>query len=295
MHVAVALTALFLLAPSARHERAAQQPSLTQGWRISGRARLASGVQPVVMRLDAGGWLGSTFQTEQDRAANRAARAATRGTWRVPGQVRGAAPTLCLRFTPELPEQCRSYSITAGRTGLRWGTLEFAPFNVTRADLAALAVEDARSALSTLPRPAPPPARARASAPVPRSEPRNTAAYRAMAARPTRADSLARCATAGAANQRACLYAHIAETDAPLNRAYADLINALRRRDRSREPASVRSLREEQRAWLIARDRACRPNRPSKALWAAARARCLGSKSDVRARELRRMLPAAAR
>ncbi|MEO8227374.1 MAG: hypothetical protein ABI637_08065, partial [Gemmatimonadota bacterium] len=128
MQAVLTLTALFLLAPPARREPAAQQPSLAQGWRISGRARLASGVQPVVMRLAAGGWLGSTFQTEQDRAANRAARAATRGSWRIPGQLRGALPALCLRFTPEMPEQCRSYIITAGGTGLRWGTLEFVPF-----------------------------------------------------------------------------------------------------------------------------------------------------------------------
>jgi uncharacterized protein YecT (DUF1311 family) len=108
----------------------------------------------------------------------------------------------------------------------------------------------------------------------------------------THADSLALCQTPGAAAQRACLYAHLAESDVELNRVYGALIAELRRRAgpprAATEPPSVQRLRQAQHAWIIERDTVCRRRtRPSEGpLWAPVRARCLGELSAQRAQKL---------
>ena len=108
----------------------------------------------------------------------------------------------------------------------------------------------------------------------------------------SRADSLARCDSPALADQRTCLYVHIAANDVELNRVYGALIAALRGQAGTRgvggDPPSVRRLRAEQRAWLVERDTVCRRRTRAQegALWARVRARCLGEMSDQRAQEL---------
>ena len=108
----------------------------------------------------------------------------------------------------------------------------------------------------------------------------------------SRADSVAACDSPTLADQRACLYVHIAANDGELNRVYGELIAALRARAGSRsqdgDPPAVRQLRAEQRAWLVERDAECRRRSRAEegALWARVRARCLGEMSDDRAQNL---------
>jgi serine/threonine protein kinase/uncharacterized protein YecT (DUF1311 family) len=108
----------------------------------------------------------------------------------------------------------------------------------------------------------------------------------------SRADSVAACESPALADQRACLYVHIAANDGELNRVYGELIAALRARARSGsrdgDPPAVRQVRAEQRAWLVERDAECRRRTRAEegALWARVRARCLGEMSDQRAQEL---------
>jgi len=108
----------------------------------------------------------------------------------------------------------------------------------------------------------------------------------------TRADSIAACDSPALADQRACLYVHIAANDVELNRVYGDLIAALRARAGTQaqdgDPPAVRQLRVEQRAWLVERDVECRRRTGARegALWARVRANCLGEMSDRRAQEL---------
>jgi uncharacterized protein YecT (DUF1311 family) len=107
----------------------------------------------------------------------------------------------------------------------------------------------------------------------------------------TRADSLERCRSAVTADQRSCLLARIADTDAELNRTYQELIAELRRLAGSgarSEPRAVRRLREKQRDWLVYRDRECRRRGGGREgpFWADARARCFEELSRLRAADL---------
>jgi serine/threonine protein kinase/uncharacterized protein YecT (DUF1311 family) len=114
----------------------------------------------------------------------------------------------------------------------------------------------------------------------------------------THADSLARCDSPSTPDQRACLYAHVAESDTGLNRVYGALIAGLRTQagvdDSAGDPPAVRRLRTEQRAWLAERDAECRRRTEAdeKTLWAPVRARCLGELSAARASELSTRLKA---
>ena len=127
-------------------------------------------------------------------------------------------------------------------------------------------------------------------APTPVSRPPAApAAPSGTVARPrTHADSLARCRSPLFVDQRACLYAALADEDADLNRSYQRLVGELRRRDGAGEPPSVRRLRAAQRDWLVRRDEACQGQNPGDdgGLWAPARVRCLGDHADRRVREL---------
>jgi uncharacterized protein YecT (DUF1311 family) len=120
----------------------------------------------------------------------------------------------------------------------------------------------------------------------------NTSAPRRTAFARSHADSLALCRTPGVAAQRACLYAHLTESDVELERAYHALIDELRSRAGAPrgafEPETIQRLRQSQRAWLVERDTVCRQrSRPSEGpLWAPARARCLGELSAQRAQKL---------
>ncbi|HVE78583.1 MAG TPA: lysozyme inhibitor LprI family protein, partial [Gemmatimonadaceae bacterium] len=97
------------------------------------------------------------------------------------------------------------------------------------------------------------------------------------------------CVTPGLAAQRACLMAMIERNDAALTRTYQTLIRELRARgDGSREPPDVRSLRNEQRAWLALRDEECRRRGRGHegALWAQQRSACFAEFSRQRTTEL---------
>ncbi|MHB1225421.1 MAG: lysozyme inhibitor LprI family protein, partial [Gemmatimonadaceae bacterium] len=111
-----------------------------------------------------------------------------------------------------------------------------------------------------------------------------------------RADSLDRCASTALADQRACLLARLAESDAPLNQVYQQLVARMRGGAgvdaRAPDPPAVQRLRAEQRAWLAARDRDCArigAGREPPA-WAPVRARCLAAFSENRAAVLRARL-----
>ena len=110
------------------------------------------------------------------------------------------------------------------------------------------------------------------------------------------ADSLARCASAALADQRACLLARLHETDAPMNAVYQAVLRRLRRSAgvsaRAPDPPAVQRLRAQQRAWLETRDRECRRmgegQEPPR--WAPSRARCLAAFASDRTAELRARL-----
>ena len=126
---------------------------------------------------------------------------------------------------------------------------------------------------------------------VPHRVPRAGAAVSAAGPDTTPANT-SWCASPRDADQQRCLRVHLAADDAQLNATYQALIEALVRRDGGaigrREPASVRALRQTQRAWLGARDADCRAlGRDSEGpLWAPSRARCLGARASMRAAEL---------
>ena len=128
--------------------------------------------------------------------------------------------------------------------------------------------------------------------------PRPVAEARAGGSAGTRADSLGRCASPAATDQRACLFAHIAENDEELNRTYRELVDEMRRQAGAArgapDPAVVRRLRGEQRSWLDRRDAECRQRGRGQEgpLWAPVRARCFAEFSDQRAAELARRLAA---
>jgi serine/threonine-protein kinase len=116
-------------------------------------------------------------------------------------------------------------------------------------------------------------------------------------ARPTRARTLAeRCRSPLSADQRSCLLGHLERTDARLTRVYQDVIANYRRAAGGvREPATVRALRAEQRAWLLERDRVCRDRTEATegALWGAARVSCFEQMANRRADALAARLPSA--
>ena len=98
-----------------------------------------------------------------------------------------------------------------------------------------------------------------------------------------------RCASPTNADQRACLLAQMQRDDVALNRDYQALIGALREVSGGREPRAVSALRDEQRAWLVERDRACRAATKAQAglYWGAARVPCFAELSQRRAAALR--------
>ena len=102
------------------------------------------------------------------------------------------------------------------------------------------------------------------------------------------------CASPAMADQRRCLLAYLARSDATLNRTYQTQIQRLRSEAAvapgAPDPESVQRLRTAQRAWLVYRDTECRNrNRGQEgALWAPVRASCLAEFSQARAAELAR-------
>ncbi len=100
------------------------------------------------------------------------------------------------------------------------------------------------------------------------------------------------CASADAGSQRSCLLTLLARGDAPLTRAYAARIVALRRDAGTPagagDPPAVEALRAEQRAWLAQRDTECRRRGEGREgpLWAPERARCLIALGQQRATAL---------
>jgi uncharacterized protein YecT (DUF1311 family) len=104
------------------------------------------------------------------------------------------------------------------------------------------------------------------------------------------------CGSAALADQRACLAAHIARSDATLNQTYGDVIVALRQRASSApgdpDPPEVQRLRSVQRSWVSRRDAECRRRGRGREgrLWATPRAQCLEEFTMERNRELSAML-----
>ncbi|GLC25482.1 protein kinase domain-containing protein [Roseisolibacter agri] len=97
------------------------------------------------------------------------------------------------------------------------------------------------------------------------------------------------CQSPASADQRSCLLGHLERTDARLTRVYQGVIARYRRAAGGvREPASVRALRAEQRAWLATRDRVCRERTRATEgpLWAAARVPCFEQLAEQRAAAL---------
>ena len=133
-----------------------------------------------------------------------------------------------------------------------------------------------------------PPARPTPRAPVPRvaTQPqRTTRAAPARTPAPAPAvDADDRCSAPTTTAQRACLIAGIDRNDVALTRTYQALIAHMRREaGGTREPPAVRALRVEQRAWIVQRDRACRPtSEASGSLWGAERVPCFARMSDAR-------------
>jgi uncharacterized protein YecT (DUF1311 family) len=98
------------------------------------------------------------------------------------------------------------------------------------------------------------------------------------------------CETPTARAQRSCLLAEIDRYDVALTRTYQALIRQLRDQAGGvREPPAVQSLRAEQRAWIVERDRVCRRANTSSngPLWALERLPCFERMSDEREQVLR--------
>ena len=100
------------------------------------------------------------------------------------------------------------------------------------------------------------------------------------------------CESPATPDQRRCLMAYLARSDAGLDRTYQSLIAELKRQTGTaaggREPDAVLRLREAQRAWLVYRDTECRRRNRAREgpLWAPMRAHCLGEFSGRRTDEL---------
>ncbi|HVE78369.1 MAG TPA: lysozyme inhibitor LprI family protein [Gemmatimonadaceae bacterium] len=103
---------------------------------------------------------------------------------------------------------------------------------------------------------------------------------------------LGRCGSSALADQRACLAAHLARSDAGLNQTYQDVITAMRRRANTApgdpDPPEVERLRSVQRSWLVQRDVECRRRGRGREgpLWATPRAQCIEEFSVERSRDL---------
>ena len=107
----------------------------------------------------------------------------------------------------------------------------------------------------------------------------------------THADSLQLCDSPLARDQRACLFARVADGDVELNRVYGELVAELRRGSAGSKgagSAEVSDLRSRQRAWLVRRDAECRRRGRGLegTLWAPVWARCLAEFSARRTKEL---------
>ncbi|MGZ8494093.1 MAG: lysozyme inhibitor LprI family protein, partial [Gemmatirosa sp.] len=132
---------------------------------------------------------------------------------------------------------------------------------------------------------------------VPASPRRDSTPAPAAPTTPRRARTLAeRCRSPLSADQRSCLMGQLERTDARLTRVYQGVIVSYRRAaGGAREPATVRALRAEQRAWLMERDRVCR-NRTRATegtLWGAARLPCFEQMANRRADALAARMPSA--
>ncbi|MFN2565600.1 MAG: protein kinase [Gemmatimonadaceae bacterium] len=107
-----------------------------------------------------------------------------------------------------------------------------------------------------------------------------------------RAEGFARCNSPALADQRACISAHLARSDAGLNQIYNDVIAAMRRRANTApgdpDPPEVQRLRAVQRNWIARRDAECRLRGRGREgpLWATQRAQCIEELSVARSKEL---------
>ncbi len=104
-------------------------------------------------------------------------------------------------------------------------------------------------------------------------------------------DSLSRCGSPTPNDQQVCLYALVGGSEASLRRAYDTLVEALRRdapvRFGGLDPPALRRLREEQAAWVTARDLRCwHSGGIVPPLWAPVRARCLDDATARRVDQL---------
>jgi uncharacterized protein YecT (DUF1311 family) len=201
----------------------------------------------------------------------------------------------------ELAELLRAANAAAASVG-RVAPAESVPGGaaageVDPAEPAARNASGARTRPATRATPvAPGAARAPRAAPLvaaPRAAAPPAAAAEAAALAPVRAAARtvatdARCQSLDDGDQRACLLAAVARQDQGLNASYQARINRLRAEaGGDAEPAAVRALRAEQRAWVDARDRQCRAAAPgSDGRWGAARAPCFAALSARRAAEL---------
>jgi uncharacterized protein YecT (DUF1311 family) len=108
-------------------------------------------------------------------------------------------------------------------------------------------------------------------------------------------DTVAHCRSPAERDQRACLFALVADGNSTLTHTYDRLEAALRRTADARagapDPTSVRRLQTQHEAWLAARDIKCWHAGPViPPLWAADRARCLDAETQRRTAELLREL-----
>ena len=108
-----------------------------------------------------------------------------------------------------------------------------------------------------------------------------------------------RCRIATTPDQRACLRAHAALTDAPLVRVYNALLAEMRRTSGvapgAPDPHEVRQLRVAQRNWIARRERTCMRDQATSdgGLWAPPLFACFTEMSATRRRDLAAALAVA--
>ncbi len=108
-----------------------------------------------------------------------------------------------------------------------------------------------------------------------------------------------RCRIATTPDQRACLRAHAALTDAPLERVYNSLLAEMRRTSGvapdAPDPHEVRQLRVAQRNWIARRERTCMRDQAASegGLWAPSLFDCFTEMSATRRRDLAAALAVA--
>jgi serine/threonine protein kinase len=108
-----------------------------------------------------------------------------------------------------------------------------------------------------------------------------------------------RCRIATTPDQRACLRAHAALTDAPLERVYNSLLAEMRRTSGvapdAPDPHEVRQLRVAQRNWIARRERTCMRDQATSdgGLWAPPLFDCFTEMSATRRRDLAAALAVA--